>query len=58
MEAPSAGHLQVQQGEVLVDDNTVLVTQEVAADGEGDPSPGKRQQALDPLCCQLEVAHL
>lgn len=58
MATPSAGHLQVQHGEVLADGNTVLITQEVTADGEGEASPGKRQESLDPLCCQLEVAHL
>lgn len=58
MAAPSAGHLQVQQGEVLADGNTVLITKEVTADGEGEGTPGERQESLDPLCCHLEVAHL
>lgn len=56
MSAPSAGQLQVQQGEVLADGNAVLITQEVASDGEREAPPGEGQESLDPLCCHLEVA--
>lgn len=55
---PSADLLQVQQSEILADWKAVLVAQEVAADGEGEASFWKRQEALDPLRCNLEVADL
>lgn len=58
LEDGSVLHLQVQQGEVLADGNTVLITQEVTTDGEGEAPSGERQESLDPLCCHLEVAHL
>lgn len=58
LEDGSVLHLQVQQGEVLADGNTVLITQEVTTDSEGEAPSGERQESLDPLCCHLEVAHL
>lgn len=54
--APPAGLLQLQQREVLADGHAVLITQEVAADSERDAPPGERQEAVEPLCCHLEVA--
>lgn len=56
MSAPPAGHLQVQQRQVLADGDAVVITQEAAADGESEAPPGDRQEGLDPLGCHLEVA--
>lgn len=55
---PSAGEPEVQQDELLVDGNTVLVTQEVAPDGDDEGFPWEGEEGLDPLCCQLDVLHL
>lgn len=50
--------LEVQQREVLADGDAVLVTQEVAPDGDGDGFSREGEEGLDPLCRHLDVLHL
>lgn len=54
----SRGDLEIQQREALCDGDAVLVTQEVAAQRDDDGSPGEGEEALDPLCCDLNELHV
>lgn len=50
--------LEVQQGEVQTDGDTVLIAQEVTPNGDDEGFRGGAEEGVDPLCCHLDILHL